>query len=234
MKTLRREINPEIRVLDEKQGIVEYVASNQTLDSYCEIIKADGWRFDDFQKNAPFVDSHDYSTIKNVLGRVLDFKVQGDQLVETVKWAIDVIDPTGHPSHAAQWGFEMTKAGYLKAVSVGFMPVSIVTPYDRDPSGWRAACEDLELDPTQTDCRCIYLEQQQKELSACVIGANPDALARAYKAGILDDAALKVFSMEYSKRKIADSTDSPGAVESARRQARERFLVELQLTIKSL
>ena len=229
MKTLRREIHPEIRVLDEKQGIVEYIASNETIDSYGEIIRADGWKFDDFRKNAPFVDSHNYGTIGNCLGCVLDFSIQKKQLVETVKWAIDVPE-----NQMAQWGFQMTKAGYLKAVSVGFMPISLVTPYDRDLSGWNEQCEMLNVDPSGSDCRCIYTEQQQKELSACVIGANPDAVARAFKAGILDDAALETFSQEYSRRTTATATDSPGAVAAARRQARERFLVELQLKINSL
>ena len=197
MKTLRREIHPVIRVLDEKRGLVEYVASNEKLDSYNEIIRADGWRFDDFAKNAPFVDSHDYSSINCVLGRVVDYRVSGKNLVETVQWAIDVEDPTGHPSHKAQWGFQMTKAGYLKAVSVGFVPVQVVTPFDRDPAGWLENCADLKLDPNETDCRCIYVQQQQKELSACVIGANPDAVAqigKAYQAGILDDSAIQSFS----------------------------------------
>ena len=180
------------------------------------------------------MDSHNYTTIKNILGRVLDFKVDGDKLVETVKWAIDINDPTGHPSHSAKWGFEMTKAGYLKAVSVGFMPVRYISRHDHDQLAWSDACAAVKVDPEKTDCRCIYLEQQQKELSACVIGANPDAVARAYKAGILNDDALKMFSAEHSKRTIADSTDGPAAVELARQRERERFLVELQLKINSL
>jgi hypothetical protein len=90
MKTLRRDIHPVVRVLDEGKGIVQYTASDETPDSYKEIIRADGWRFDDFKKNAPFVDSHNYDSIGSLLGKVTDFSVQRGSLVETVKWAIDV------------------------------------------------------------------------------------------------------------------------------------------------
>jgi hypothetical protein len=228
MKMLRREIHPQVRVLDEKTGLIEYIASNETIDSYNEVIMASGWRFDDFEKNAPFVDSHNYNSIENLLGRVEDFRVSGKNLVETVKWAIDV------PQNLlAQKGFAMTAAGYLKAVSVGFMPVRAVTKWSENKTDWQEALASVGMHE-EDGVNCIYLEQQQKELSACVIGANPDAVARAYKAGILDDAWLEKISTEYARRKIADSTDGSAAVEKARQRMRTGFLVDLQTKIKSI
>jgi hypothetical protein len=228
MKTLRRTIHPEIRVLDEKQGIVEYIASDETIDSYREVIRANGWRFDDFQKNAPFVDSHNYSSIDCLLGKVIDFKVQGRQLVEQVKWAIDV--PT---AALAIKGFQMTAAGYLKAVSVGFVPVSYVTKWDNDPAPWRDQLNQLGLHEEDGVC-CVYTEQQQKELSACVIGANPNAVARAYKAGILNDADLEKFSAMKAERETASATDSPAAVAQARQRAQTALMVEFETLIKKI
>ncbi len=73
-------IHPVARVLDEKNGIVEYIASNETIDSYNEVIRADGWQFNRFQKNAPFVDSHNYNSIDCLLGKVIDFRVTGKTL----------------------------------------------------------------------------------------------------------------------------------------------------------
>jgi HK97 family phage major capsid protein len=190
MSVLRRQIHPEIRVLDRKEGLVEYVASDETLDSYNEIIRADGWRFDHFSKNAPFVDSHNYGSIDCCIGKVVGFEVRNKQLVETVKWAIDVPD-----NALAQKGFAMTEAGYLRAVSVGFQPEMTVTPYD-NPKDYEDAMAEMGLDPKRDAVRCIYLRQQQKELSACIIGANPNAvakagIARAYEEGILNDRDLE-------------------------------------------
>ena len=71
----RATLAAEIRVLSAADGIVEYIASDETIDSYREIIRADGWRFDLFAKNAPFVDTHNYDTYANQVGKVLDWRV---------------------------------------------------------------------------------------------------------------------------------------------------------------
>lgn len=191
LQPLRRTIHPQTRVLDAQTGLVEYVASDETLDSYNEIVKASGARFDRFEKNAPFVDSHNYESIDCLLGQVVDFRVTGRRVVETVQWAIDV--PT---NLLAQKGFQMTAAGYLKAVSIGFMPVSYVTKWDSNPTAFQEALKDMNV-AAGTDVRTIYLEWSQMELSACVVGANPNAVAqieKAYQAGILDDSDIKQFS----------------------------------------
>jgi hypothetical protein len=227
MIILRREIHPVVRVLDAKSGIVEYVASDESLDSYGEIVRAAGADFSRFQKNAPFVDSHDYSSIDKLLGKVADFVTRGRQVVETVQWAIDVPE-----NFLAQKGFAMTSAGYLKAVSIGFQPLESASPFDRQ-SSWEAALTQVDQ-PKDSPARCVYLKWLQIELSACVIGANANAVARAYKYGILNDADLEKLSAEKSKRETAASTDSPDAVLAARRRAQARFLLEMQLTIKQL
>ncbi len=178
MKTLHRQLAPETRVLDAAQGLVEYVASDQTLDSYDEIILAKGWSFAArFRTNPVFVDSHSYYGIDKVLGRVVDMRVDGDQLIEVVKWATDVSE-----NKLAQLGFQMTEKGYLKAVSVGFIP----TKWCRRSDDEFTSVADTISGLAQGDrdrLRCIYQEQEQIELSACVIGANPSALAKAYHSG---------------------------------------------------
>lgn len=227
MTTIRRTIHPEVRVLDSKAGTVEYVASDESLDSYREVIRAAGWRFTHFQKNAPFVDSHDYSTIDKVIGRVLDFRVEKGRLLETVQFARDVAE-----NSLAQKAWAMTQAGYLKAVSVGFWPVRAVSRWDGDTNTWREELADLGLNdkPEPEQPRTIYLEQEQIELSAVVIGANPNALARAYKAGILTDEDLETFSTERERR------SSPAAIYDAlaavhRAHQRRRFVEHIKQLI---
>jgi len=227
-KTLRRTIHPEVKVVDSAKGIVDYVASDETLDSYKEIIRAEGWRFTNFQKNAPFVDSHDYSTIKNQVGKVIDFNVDKRRLVERVQWAIDVPG-----NELAQLGWKMTEAGYLKAVSVGFWPKRWVSKWDSDKSGWVSQLSELGLHE-EDGVRTIYVEQEQVELSAVVLGANPNALAKAYKAGALSDEDLETFSNERTKRETATSADDPAVAEAARQRARTIFLLEIHKRINKL
>lgn len=179
MKTIRRIINPVVRIVDEARGIVDYIASDETVDCYKEVVRADGWRFNLFKRNAPFVDSHSYGSIDKLLGRVIDFEIKGRKLVERVQWAIDVPE-----NELATLGWKMTVGGYLKAVSVGFSPLSVVSRYD----GARFLQELKRLDIEESDAervQTIYLEHEQIELSACVIGANPNALAKACCDGVV-------------------------------------------------
>jgi len=231
MKTLRRTLHPETRILDAKAGLIEYVASDETLDSFREIIRAEGWRFTHFNKNAPFVDSHDYYTIERQVGRVVDFKVTGKKLVETVKWAVDVAE-----NSLAQLGWKMTEAGYLKAVSVGFWPVKMVTRWDKDRAEtrpvWDQQLAELNL-PAEAKVNAIYMEQEQVELSACIVGANPNALARSYKAGVITDADLETLSSENASHFSAAAVEDALAAAHLARQ-RRRFLTQLQTIIEKL
>lgn len=178
---LQRSLVPAIKVLSTKDATVEYVASDATLDCYNEILVASGARFDRFSKNAPFVDSHDYSTIERLLGSVESFEVKNGQVIERVKWAVEA-------SALAALGFKLTESGHLKAVSVGFLPVKMLW---RNEPEFAAECEALKL-PTETVAKlwCIHKEWMQIELSACIIGANPNALAKAFNEGALKEREL--------------------------------------------
>lgn len=227
MNKLTRTIYPEVRVVDAERGIVDYVASDQTLDSYREVIMASGWKFTNFSKNAPFVDSHNYASIDCLIGRVVEFRVENKQLIERVQWAIDVPE-----NKLAQIGWKMTAAGYLKAVSVGFYPTRYVTKWDNDPDGYNSALKDLGIaDPSKAPT-CIYLEQEQCELSACIIGANPNALAKSAK---LTDAECQFLVDTQSQRDTPEPSRAsvPAAFDSglaawASDQTRQRFVRKIR------
>jgi hypothetical protein len=237
---LIRTLHPEVEIVDSATGIVEYIASDESLDSYREIIRADGWRFNAFVKNSPFVDSHDYSTIEKCLGKVIDFQVRAGQLVETVQWAIDVPE-----NKLAQIGWKMTQAGYLKAVSVGFYPTRCLVP--GDGREWQEQLSELGISAADAP-RCIYVEQEQVELSCCIIGANPNALAKSYKAGALTDADLDtVYNFLQNDRKdnpllpslspveIRDSAQSafdPALADWTTEQAQRQFLHNLERALR--
>lgn len=179
----RRSLNVEVRVLNEADGLVEYVASDASLDSYQESVLPTGWRFTYFAKNAPFVNSHNYWSIEDLLGRVESARLEGGQLIETVRWAKDVAE-----NKLAILGWKMTVGQYLKAVSVGFRSVKSAWPTD---TGWNGYVTQAGLTPEQAGkCRRIFVEQEQLELSACILGANPAAVAKAYKDGCIRDADL--------------------------------------------
>jgi len=231
---LIRTLTPKIRVVDAAKGIVEYIASNETIDSYREIIRADGWRFTRFAKNAPFVDSHDYSSVDKLLGKVVDFRVEGRQLIETVEWAINAGLPE---NHLANIGWKMTVAGFLKGVSVGFMPLDWISSWEKDKADakelWEEQLADLQL-PADTNVRTIYTEQEQHELSAVIVGANPDAVARSYKSGALNDGQLETLSLWSAKRETAKRAEDPDAARLAQRRAQETALQRILNAVNKL
>lgn len=250
---MQRTLYPEVKIADPKAGISEYIASDESIDSDGEVIRASGWKFDRMEKNAPFVNCHNYRDIKNLLGKVLGGRVENGRLVETVQWAIDVPE-----NDLARIGWAMTLAGYLKAVSVGFLPQKLATRLAPDdwPSDWDGALianaamregkkvwqAQLEAWPEGTRVPfTFYLEQQQTELSSCIVGANANAVgksikefAHAHKAGVLSDADLEILSTEYANVKTVGAPNGLADDAPARQQARRKFMWELERTIKRL
>jgi hypothetical protein len=147
----------------------------------------------------------------------------------------------------------MTKAGYLKAVSVGFMPLKVVTMVDSNewPCDWHGAAilsgrsregkkvwdsqmRDLNLSDMARKPATVFLEQQQLELSVCVIGVNPNAIAKSYKAGILTEADIDLISSERSKRETAWLASESAAANQARQRKRKAFMEKFENAIKTI
>jgi hypothetical protein len=226
MNPIRRTIHPVVRIVDEKNYIAEFTASDETIDLTNEVIRSAGWRFNLAKKNFPFVNSHDYEDIRNVLGQVIDFGVVAGKLMNTVKYAFA-------ENPLAEFCWKMTVGNFLPAVSVGCIPLVAATRWDSNSKLYDAQRADLKL-ARDVMPNIIYIEQEQIELSACVIGANPNAVAKAYKAGAITDADLELLSTETARRQIADSTDGPAAVEKARQRVRTATLMEFKTKIKKL
>ena len=183
-EVLRRGITPEIKIIDAKSGTVDYVASDETLDHHGEIVTASGWKFTHFRKNSPLLNSHNSYDIHDVLGKVVSAEVVDGQLIERAQWAIGI----GHA--AADVGFKLTEAGFLKAVSVGFYSTKMAARW-KDEAEFREVVESLGIEAKDAaGLRAVHLEKEQLELSAVVIGANPNALAKGFEAGAIGEEDL--------------------------------------------
>jgi hypothetical protein len=190
MNPIRLSLAAETKVLNEAERTCSFIASDQTVDCYGEIVRAAGWKFDRFQRNAPFVDSHDYSSVEKLLGNVTAWKVEGARLVEQVKFV-----PEG-ASALADFAWKMLTAGFLRAVSVGFMPLRVRSRW-RDQADFAGAVQELGIDgAAASKLNCIHWEQEQTELSAVLIGANPSAVALAHRSGAVADADLAAIGFD--------------------------------------
>jgi hypothetical protein len=104
----------------------------------------------------------------------------------------------------------------------------------QNDEGWLAQMAELKLDANNV--RRVFIEQQQIELSAVIIPANPNAIAiaRAFKAGALADSDLDFISAEVSKRNTAGAADGSDAAALARHRMREEFLRKFEGAVKTV
>ncbi len=174
-----REIDVTVKTLDAKRGVVRYIASDATIDSYGELIDPAGWKFDGrWATNKPICKAHSYDP-EDLLGKGIYTAVEGGKLIIDAQFAIE-------ESPLAAFVFRMVDGGFMPACSVGFRPVRYAFSWG-DPQTWQDALKyaisKFSLTPEQVGTLDgIYLEQQLSELSPCVLGANPNALAQVAKA----------------------------------------------------
>jgi hypothetical protein len=97
--------------------IINFVASDSTLDRYGEVIDAAGWKLDNYAKNPVFQNAHQYGDIIYTLGRALVTEVKAGKLFQSVEFATDV-------NPFARIAYGLYKGKFLNAVSVGFIPLA--------------------------------------------------------------------------------------------------------------
>src|SRR5439155_12164181 len=114
------------------------------------------------------------------IGKSLITELRGDHLFQRVQFAVD-------ENPIAKLAYGLYKGGFLRAVSVGFIPIR-----------W-------ENGSAEAGYRRKYLEQELLEVSAVSIPANPNALTLGLKAGPIQNADLKDLANLFSHC----STSSP-------------------------
>ena len=157
------------------------VMSTAKEDRHYEIVYQE-WDLKNFKKNPVVLDSHNYDGIEHILGKVKNAKVKDKKLQGTVVFA--EMNPKGVMAK------EMLEAGFINAVSVGFIPKEFDEKYN-------------------------ILKSELLELSIVSVPANPEALFeklnkkydKSKKAG--DNAKNKV-SKKGKKVKTGKRNSSKG------------------------
>lgn len=161
MKTIiRRQFATEVRVLNEREQTMRFIASDETRDRYGDIIRASGWKLTNYKRNPVVLFGHDYGA--PAVGKAVRVAVEDNKLVIDVKFA---------PTTMGQELWLLYSQGYMSAVSVGFLPV---------PGQWK----DLK-DEDGNWLGYEFLEQELLELSLVPVPANPSALSQADEKGIV-------------------------------------------------
>jgi HK97 family phage prohead protease len=131
-----------------------FVASTGTLDRDGDILDPDGWRLDAFRRNPVILVAHESRSLP--VARAAYVGVVDGQLV------LDVEFPPAGTTRVADEVFNLVREGFLRAVSVGFVPD------DWEPlvGGGRR-----------------YTSMELLEVSLVPIPANPEALLAAAFGG---------------------------------------------------
>jgi len=198
------------------QPILDFIASDETLDRCDEVILAGGWHLDAYQRNPVFQNAHQYGDIIFTLGKALITEIRQSRTLHSPL-------PTPHLYQRIQFATEanpmariayaLYKGKFLNAVSVGFIPLRwanadgaehhidrgvLKTPDHPLPSDGRGiegeGCLSFRTPHSELRTqkpRRRYLEQELLEVSAVGIPANPNALQLALKSGAIEKADLR-------------------------------------------
>lgn len=142
-----------------------YVMSDETTDRVGDVIDANGWRLENFQKNPIALFGHDH---RFIVGHWTDVKVKGGQLIGRLNLLPKGISERLDEIRAA------VEAGVLRAVSVGF------------------AADPEKIEPLKSG-GVRFGAAELMECSLVSIPANPNALQMAKSLNLSDDAQAIIF-----------------------------------------
>lgn len=100
-------------VKKKKDGTIQFVATDETMDRQGESLSIDSWDLKNFKKAPRLLVNHDYN-VQSIVGAVKNIHTKGKQLV---------FEPIFHGiTELAKNTEKMVREGYLNTVSVGFIP----------------------------------------------------------------------------------------------------------------
>lgn len=162
---------------DSARRRIRFIASDESVDRYGDVIRASGWELDNFRRNPQLLYGHGRAPGLATIGRVVSIDVVQTRLIADCEFMPDGMNDF------ADTVWRAVEAGFLKASSVGFMPT--VEPNlirgDADESGYRPIT-GFE-----------FIGQELLELSVVPVPANPAALALARDMGMSPESQTLLF-----------------------------------------
>lgn len=146
----------ETRIIGK--GLVEATVSTEAKDRDGDIIRVKGWDLTSFLSYPVLISSHNYSSLRSIIGRWESMEVKGKKLVGTAQYLV------GKGNKEADWGFELAEEG-MAAYSVGFKPDMSKAKELESDDPWSMSFE--------------FNGQELLEVSHVTIPSNAEALQRA-------------------------------------------------------
>ena len=178
----RAMIGVQIRSLDEANRECEFVASteNPVETMYGrEVLRMGGVRLERYMANPVFLDSHNGTSIGNVLGSASSVRVEGRELITRMRFA---------ESGKGRLAWDLVRQGHVRAVSIGYRvnPDSV--------KRLRAGEKDGEI---MGPCAVVN-EWELFETSLVPVPADEDALVRDASESTTTSVAMGSWSFPQS------------------------------------
>jgi HK97 family phage prohead protease len=152
-------------------GTYEYVASDESVDRYGDVIRVSGWDLKNYRKNPIILFAHQKD---NPVGTASKVWIEGTKMMVRIKMADEGTSPFIDTLR------KLMDQNIVRAVSVGFLP-TVQPNYIRD-----------EKNDMITGIE--YVGQELLENSLVTVPANPAALTTAKSMGISESHLRRVFN----------------------------------------
>jgi HK97 family phage prohead protease len=128
---------------DKEEVTYTMVFSTPDKDRHGDIV-VQNWTLDSYRANPVLIDSHNYDSITHIIGRVLNIRVDNEQLKGELEFAL--MNPKG------QLAKEMVEGGFINTSSVGFIP----TEFDNEGRILKSELLENSLVSVPANARALF------------------------------------------------------------------------------
>ena len=154
---------------EESERVVRFVASDETPDRVGDVIEVAGWNLTNYKSNPVVLWGHDSNNTPPIGKAVNVRRGMGPSGKPALLASIEFAPEEAHPF--AETVYQLTKGGYLNAVSVGFMPRST-----------KAISDEERQQLGMPKYGMYYDSADLLEISVVSVPANPSALITGAKS----------------------------------------------------
>ena len=201
--TIRTVIPFQLKSINDEDRTIEFVGSTAAVDRYGDSIIQAGWELKNFLQNPVVPWGHNY--YQPPVAKALEVRLSEGKLVFKAQFATKDEYPW------ADTIYKLYKGGYLRAFSVGFIPM------DWDGS-WAEGY--------------VFKQCELLEVSCVTVPANPEALVLAFGEGALSENE-RTAMIGQAKTLIKTLTDSEDTPHNDSMEAAEA-IEELQKNMKAM
>lgn len=182
VRAIKESGTPQFRIrasepLEESDRVVRFVASDETPDRVGDVIEVAGWNLTNYKANPVVLWGHDSNNTPPIGKAVNVRRGIGPDGKPALLASIEFAPKEAHPF--AETVYQLTKGGFLNAVSVGFMPRST-----------KSISDDERQQLGMPKYGMFYDSADLLEISVVSVPANPSALITGAKS-LVNSGVLK-------------------------------------------